>query len=316
MFFSLPAADEAMNLAECRKDVLIFLESRMDVLAPNVSAIVGAALAARLITHSGGLISLARMPAQNIMLVGSTGTTAKAGGSSSGGIARGVIFNCDLVQNIPPAVRNRALKLVSGKVALAARVDSFHEAPSGEIGKGLREKIVQSLIKAQERPPAPMKKALPVPDDGSKRRRGGKRHRRAKEKYGLSEFRKQANRLAFGTEAEEEVGQEMEGAGFGMIGKGFGHGKLRLQAKQQKVQVKQQRRQQRRSGAMTTIGGTPAASSNQSSGATGGMSSSLVFTPLQGIELTNPDALIQSKLPPTRKPDQDYFTSTMFKKQN
>lgn len=255
-----------MHLAECRKDVLIFLESRMNLLAPNVSAIVGAALAARLVTHAGGLISLARMPAQNIMLVGSTGTTARTGGSSGAGIARGVIFNADLIQGTPPAIRNRALKLVAGKVSLAARVDSFHESPTGDIGRGFRELIVHSLIKAQDPPPAPMKKALPIPDDGPKRRRGGKRHRRAKEKYGLSEVRKQANRLAFGPEAEDEMGQDLgSAAGFGMLGKGFGHGKLRLQAKQQKVQIKQQKRQQRRAGGATTS----LAPSAPSTGATG-----------------------------------------------
>lgn len=295
-----------MHLAECRKDVLIFLESRMGVLAPNVSAVIGAALAARLITHAGGLTSLARMPAQNIMLVGSTGTTAKTGGSSGTGVARGVVYNCDLIQSSPLAVRNRALKLVAGKVSLAARVDSFHESPTGDVGKNLREKIVQSLVKAQEPPPAPMKKSLPIPDDGPKRRRGGKRHRRAKEKYGLSEFRKHANRLAFGPEAEDEVGQEMEGAGFGMIGKGFGHGKLRLQAKQQKVQVKEQRRQQRRSAGV----GSSVTATATSSGATNGMSSSLIFTPMQGIELTNPDALVQSRMAAMTKTDKDYFSSS------
>eukprot|EP00971_Amphidinium_carterae_P102389 2027123-Amphidinium_carterae.1 len=41
-------------------------------LAPNLSALLGAALAAKLITAAGGLLNLARMPAQNIMLIGST----------------------------------------------------------------------------------------------------------------------------------------------------------------------------------------------------------------------------------------------------
>lgn len=311
----LKAAGEAMHLAECRKDVLGFLETRMGVLAPNVSAIIGSALAARLITHAGGIVSLARMPAQNIMLIGSSAASIKTSSSgtsagmpvSSTSASRGIIYGCDIIQSTPPAVRNRALKLVSGKLGLAARVDSFREATNGSIGRSLRDKIVEALIKAQEPPPAPLKKSLPIPDDAPKSRRGGKRHRRAKEKYGLSEFQKQANRLAFGPEAEDEIGQEFEGAGFGMINKGYGHGKLRLQAKQQKVQVKRQRRQQRHVGGGATTGGSTVAA-GRSSGATGGMSSSLVFTPLQGIELYNPEAFI--KATPVQQ-DNDYFAAAV-----
>lgn len=311
----LKASEEAMHLAECRKDVLNFLETRMGVLAPNVSAIIGSALAARLITHAGGIVSLARMPAQNIMLIGSSAASLRAAGISSGvnmttnstSATRSIIYGCDLIQSTPLAVRNRALKLVSGKLGLAARVDSFREASNGSVGRALRDKIMEALVKAQEPPPAPLKKSLPVPDDAPKSRRGGKRHRRAKEKYGLSEFQKQANRLAFGPEAEEEIGQEFEGAGFGLVNKGYG--KLRLQAKQQKVQVKRQRRQQRQvAGISTAGGGATVTSAGRSSGATGGMSSSLAFTPIQGIELWNPEAFAKSV--PTQQ-SNDYFASAV-----
>ncbi|CDJ44679.1 putative snoRNA binding domain-containing protein, partial [Eimeria tenella] len=62
------AAKEALALAEKRKEVLQYLESRMALVAPNVSAILGAALTARLLTKVGRLETLAKMPAQNIMV--------------------------------------------------------------------------------------------------------------------------------------------------------------------------------------------------------------------------------------------------------
>ena len=40
----------------------------MSVVAPNVSAILSAALTARLLTKVGSLQALAKMPAQNIMV--------------------------------------------------------------------------------------------------------------------------------------------------------------------------------------------------------------------------------------------------------
>ena len=50
------------------------------------------------------------------------------------------------------------------------------------MGTQLREKILESLAKAQEPPPPKQKKPLPAPDDRAKPKRGGKRFRRMKEK--------------------------------------------------------------------------------------------------------------------------------------
>ncbi|XP_053991849.1 uncharacterized protein LOC128883480 [Hylaeus volcanicus] len=315
----LVAAEEAMSLATHRKDVLTFLETRMGILAPNVSAIIGSALTARLITHAGGIVSLARMPAQNIMLIGSSSASMRtvsgagvAGTFSSTSTVRSIIYGCDIIQSTPLATRNRALKLVSGKIGLAARVDSFHESPNGVVGCALREKIMQALVKAQEPPAAPIKKSLPIPDDAPRSRRGGKRHRRAKEKYGLTEIHKLQNRVVFGPEAEDEVGQDYDGVSLGMITKSIGHTKLRLQAKQQKIQVKRERRQHRLSSSGTQSVG--AFSATASSNGTGGMSSSLAFTPLQGIELCNPETFTKSY---SDQKDKGYFSSAVtFSKQN
>merc|ERR1712187_733265 len=177
------ACDEAFVLNDCKRDVLLYLESRMSGLAPNLSALLGAALAAKLITAAGGLLNLARMPAQNIMLVGSQ-KKALLGMASSSYHTQGIILMSDLILSTPMEFRNRAVKLVAGKCGLAARVDSFHESPLGLGGPLLREKILQSLAKAQEPPPAKQKKTLPPPEDRPRAKRGGKRHRRIKEKYG------------------------------------------------------------------------------------------------------------------------------------
>jgi len=66
---------------------------------------------------------------------------------------------------------------------------------------------------------------LPVPDLEPKKRRGGKRYRKMKEKYGITEVQKAANRIKF-NEAEEEFLDGEEVVGLGMVGKD-GSGKLR-----------------------------------------------------------------------------------------
>jgi len=274
------ACDEAFVLNDCKRDVLLYLESRMSGLAPNLSALLGAALAAKLITAAGGLLNLARMPAQNIMLVGSQ-KKALLGMASSSYHTQGIVMMSDLILSTPLEFRNRAVKLVAGKCGLAARVDSFHESPLGQVGTQLREKILQSLAKAQEPPPARQKKTLPPPEDKPRAKRGGKRHRRIKEKYGQTEFRKLVNRVKFGVEAEDNIYTEEWGLGIPFFeGKPMPLRTVKVSKEKQLQQhLKAQKRQR-----------TAAAAGNES-----GLSSSLAFTPVQGIELANPNA--QRKAP-------------------
>ena len=95
--------------------------------------------------------------------------------------------------------------------------------------KTVQEDIEKKIEKWQELPPAKTKNVLPVPDLEPKKRRGGKRYRKMKEKYGITEVQKAANRIKF-NEAEEEFLDGEEVVGLGMVGKD-GSGKLRkLQA--------------------------------------------------------------------------------------
>jgi len=57
---------------------------------------------------------------------------------------------------------------------------------------------------------------------------------------------------------------------------------------------------------------TPGTKTIQSSGATSGISSSLAFTPVQGIELTNPDLIKQQQ----QKHQSKYFSMSSFASSN
>ncbi|MCI56974.1 U4/U6 small nuclear ribonucleoprotein Prp31-like isoform, partial [Trifolium medium] len=79
--------DRALALDSAKKKVLDFVESRIGYIAPNVSAIVGSDVAAKLMGTAGGLSALAKMHACNVQLLGakknnvagfSTGTTSSA----------------------------------------------------------------------------------------------------------------------------------------------------------------------------------------------------------------------------------------------
>lgn len=97
-----------------------------------------------------------------------------------------------MIQATPSDYRQKASRTLSAKVALAARMDlqpgSTGTDPTlglqhvqtfvaflGSYGRTLREKVEKHIEKLAEPPPAKVVKALPVPDDGPKKRRGGKK---------------------------------------------------------------------------------------------------------------------------------------------
>lgn len=152
----------------------------------------------------------------------------------------------------------------------------------GNYGTDLREKIEKQIDRLAAPPPSKVTKALPVPNDGPKKRRGGKRARKAKEAYAQTELRKLQNRMVFG-EAEEEVGAFDETKGLGMMGSSTG--KVRAGLGEAKSKAKLSKANKLRTAMLAR-----AAHNSGGTQSTAGTATSLTVTPVQGFELTNRSA--------------------------
>ena len=62
------------------------------------------------------------------------------------------------MQNVPPALRAQAARIIGGKTALLARIDAAAGDPSGVKGNEMRDAIVAKFEKLQELPPAKQSK--------------------------------------------------------------------------------------------------------------------------------------------------------------
>ena len=140
------------------------------------------------------------------------------------------------MQALPPYLRRKGARLVAAKCTLAARIDSFHESLDGAAGRKLLEEIEKKFDKWQEPPPVKEVKALPRPDDAPRQKRGGRRVRKMKEKFAVTEMRRQASRVTFG-EISEDVFQENVGFSLGKLAKESSSGKVRNPAVEKKTQV-------------------------------------------------------------------------------
>lgn len=65
------ACDMAIDLSNYKTRIFDYVESRMTFIAPNLSMIVGASTAAKIVGVAGGLVKLSKIPACNVILLGS-----------------------------------------------------------------------------------------------------------------------------------------------------------------------------------------------------------------------------------------------------
>ncbi|KAL8140114.1 hypothetical protein V2J09_006135 [Rumex salicifolius] len=246
----------------------------MVCIAPNLSAIIGTSVAGKLMATAGGLSSLAYITSCNVRLLGAKKTNLAGCSSAMFWFCEGYIEQTEIFDSTPPPLRIRACRILASKSVLAARIDSARGDPTGKRGRDLREEIRKKIDKGQEPQLPKLPKPLPVPVSEPKTKRGGRRLRKRKERYAVTEKRKLANRIQFGTCEESSLGDGL-GEGYGMLGQA-GSGKLRVSAGPSKLLVRVNKKLKGRN--------------YGSSGATTGMATGLAFTPVQGIELSNPQA--------------------------
>ncbi|KAI8299930.1 Pre-mRNA-processing factor 31 [Colletotrichum sp. SAR11_59] len=318
------ACEMVLSLDRAKKTLTDYVQSRMNLFAPNLTAMIGSLTAAQLLNAAGGLTGLSKTPACNIAAWGSKKGAGAAGLATNIGIRQqGFLYHSPIIRGIPNDLKKQAMRIVAAKLLLAARVDRVHSSPDGSTGEELKGHCLERLEKLTEPPPNKGPRALPVPDDKPSRKRGGRRARKAKEATAMTELRKAQNRMAFGKE-EREVGYGTgEGtAGLGMIGQA-NDGRIRNLQIDQRTRAKLSAKNKgwggatSLNGAASSLRGFGQANSNidlrgkglrtsgvgTTLGAPTGTASSLAFTPVQGLELVDPK--VQTELSRKRKAEED-----------
>ncbi|KAI9891474.1 MAG: U4/U6-U5 snRNP complex subunit prp31 [Vezdaea aestivalis] len=300
----LSACELTLSLDRAKTILTDYVQSRMTLFAPNLTSLIGSLTAAQLLNHAGGLTGLAKTPSCNLAPLGSKKQSQTGLATNVGLRHEGFLYNSPIVRSIPSDLKRQALRILSAKVVLAARVDHVHSDPSGSTGEDLKAATIQRLEKLTEPPPNKGPRALPAPDDKPARKRGGRQARKQKEATAMTDLRKAQNRMAFGNE-EQEVGFGDETKGLGMIGQGQ-DGRIRAQQVDGRTRAKLGKHSKgwgmpASGGAATSIRGFGTAGTGSVIGASGlrtagigtgtniaGTASTIAFTPVQGLELVDP----------------------------
>ncbi len=170
-------AKDVLAFYELRKSMEEYVDRTMEEMAPNVRAVAGALLGARMISIAGSLQNLAMRPASTIQVLGAEKALFRSLKTGARPPKHGLIFQHTLLHDAKRWQRGKIARVIAGKLAIAARADAFGEGHY--IGDALKEDINKRIeeIREKYKEPPPPKEPKPRPqhEGGFDRRRPGER---------------------------------------------------------------------------------------------------------------------------------------------
>jgi len=174
------------RLLDIKARLINHLEQHMKNLAPNICALIGPTLAARMVATAGGMAELTRIPSCNLQVLGqikntgasragmstniisATAASSAVAGTSASNVFKpheGILSECELYNCVPAHLQRKALKVIAAKLALVIRCDYVNlesgRARTNTSGLKFRSDIEKKFVKWDEPDNAPVVKALP-----------------------------------------------------------------------------------------------------------------------------------------------------------
>ncbi len=132
-----------------------YIDSRMTQVAPNVAALAGPVIGARLIMKAGSLRRLAILPSGTIQLLGAEKAMFRHLKQGSRPPKHGLLFAHPLVHNAPPWQRGAIARALASKLSLAARADVYSH---NDISAILMEQLEKRVLEIKNQHPVAARK--------------------------------------------------------------------------------------------------------------------------------------------------------------
>ncbi|MFB6083100.1 MAG: NOP5/NOP56 family protein [Halorientalis sp.] len=125
-----------------------YVETTTPEVAPNLAALAGPVLAARLISLAGGLESLAKKPSGTVQVLGAEDALFAHLRGDAPSPKHGIIYTHDAVRSTRPEDRGSAARALAGKLAIAARIDHYSGDRRPDLEAELDERIATIQARA------------------------------------------------------------------------------------------------------------------------------------------------------------------------
>ncbi|XP_078435574.1 putative nucleolar protein 5-2 [Wolffia australiana] len=137
--------DQVLALSEYRAQLFDYLRSRMNTIAPNLTALVGELVGARLIAHGGSLLNLAKQPGSTVQILGAEKALFRALKTKQATPKYGLIYHASLIGQAAPKLKGKISRSLAAKAALAIRYDALGEGEDNSMGLENRAKLEARL---------------------------------------------------------------------------------------------------------------------------------------------------------------------------
>ena len=165
-------AKSIYELQRTRKNIINYIDSKMDSIAPNLKLLVGSSLGAKLISHAGGLKRLATYPSSTVQIMGAEKALFRHLKSGDRPPKYGLIYQHPQVRGAKWWNRGKIARLLAGRISLAVRKDVFTHDFNPEIFNEFSDRVEE------------IEKNNPFPTKTTKKRKEEKRKPKNKHKKG------------------------------------------------------------------------------------------------------------------------------------
>ena len=170
-------AEQVVDLTEHRLSLSNYLSSRMQALAPNLTALVGELVGARLIAHAGSLTNLAKSPGSTIQILGAEKALFRALKTKHDTPKYGLIYHASLIGQATGKNKGKIARMLAAKSALGLRVDALStwgvgsedtakeptEEEKSQLGRDARNTIERRLRALEGKPLKSLANANQIP---------------------------------------------------------------------------------------------------------------------------------------------------------
>lgn len=117
----------------------------MGIVAPNLGALIGEIVGARLISHAGSLTSLSKYPASTVQILGAEKALFRALKTKGNTPKYGLIYHSSFIGKAGQKNKGRISRFLANKCSIASRIDNFSEQPTTRFGEALKAQVEERL---------------------------------------------------------------------------------------------------------------------------------------------------------------------------
>lgn len=138
-------AMRVVSLSNYRKSLHGYLVSKMGIVAPNLAALIGEVVGARLISHAGSLTNLCKYPASTVQILGAEKALFRALKTKGNTPKYGLIYHSSFIGRAGLKNKGRVSRFLANKCSIASRIDNFSEIPTTRFGEALKQQVEERL---------------------------------------------------------------------------------------------------------------------------------------------------------------------------